>query len=155
MLSFIRLSTITTLLEVVNAACDYGTAQNPRQANVPVSKFSYDTQTGPLNWFALNTTANALCANGTNQSPILLNSTNAVPIDGNTTLEIPSYPNGALLENLGTNVQVVANGTLVDGGKNYSLAQFHFHTPSEHRVDDQYFPMEAHFVFEAPGQSVT
>jgi carbonic anhydrase len=66
-------------------------------------------------------------------------------------LSIPDYPQGAKFENLGTNVEVVVNGTLVNGAKTYALAQFHFHTPSEHRVDDEHYPMEMHMVFEAAG----
>jgi carbonic anhydrase len=27
-----------------------------------------------------------------------------------------------------------------------SCAQFHFHTPSEHAIDGQYFPLEMHMV---------
>ena len=30
--------------------------------------------------------------------------------------------------------------------KKYKLLQFHFHTPSEHRLRDESFPMEVHFV---------
>jgi carbonic anhydrase len=40
------------------------------------------------------------------------------------------------------------NGTLVVNGTTYPLAQFHFHTPSEHRINNEYFQMECHFVFE-------
>jgi len=32
------------------------------------------------------------------------------------------------------------------GGKQYNLLQFHFHTPSEHRVNAKASPMEVHFV---------
>jgi len=39
-----------------------------------------------------------------------------------------------------------ATDSLQFGGKTYTLAQFHFHAPAEHRIDDEYFPLEAHFV---------
>lgn len=32
---------------------------------------------------------------------------------------------------------------------NYSLLQFHFHTPSEHHVNDKAYPMEIHFVHQS------
>lgn len=32
------------------------------------------------------------------------------------------------------------------GSARYDLVQFHFHAPSEHRIDGRSFPMEAHFV---------
>jgi carbonic anhydrase len=41
----------------------------------------------------------------------------------------------------------------VDGAKTYDLAQFHFHTPREHRVNEEIYMMELHFVFEAAGKS--
>jgi carbonic anhydrase len=35
----------------------------------------------------------------------------------------------------------------------FSLKQFHFHSPSEHTVDGEYFPLEMHLVHEAAGNS--
>ena len=47
-------------------------------------------------------------------------------------------------------------GTLTVNGRNYSLFEFHFHTPSEHTIDNDRTPMEVHFVFrdvaKEPGQ---
>ena len=38
---------------------------------------------------------------------------------------------------------------LVIDGKEYKLAQFHFHTPSEHQIHGQnYYYMEVHFVHQ-------
>jgi hypothetical protein len=34
-------------------------------------------------------------------------------------------------------------------GKRYRLSQFHFHTPSEHLLDGEAFPMELHLVHQA------
>jgi carbonic anhydrase len=31
------------------------------------------------------------------------------------------------------------------------LKQFHFHSPSEHHINGQVYPMEVHFVFQADG----
>jgi carbonic anhydrase len=123
---------------------------------VPVNKYSYVGLSGPLNWYGLNQTANAMCAVGMNQSPIDIgnSSMTSVASGSSINLSIPDYPSGAKFENLGTTVEVVVNGSLVDGSKTYALAQFHFHTPSEHRIDDEYYPMEAHFVFEAEGITV-
>jgi carbonic anhydrase len=38
-------------------------------------------------------------------------------------------------------------GSVSVEGRTYNLTQFHFHTPSEHTVDEHPAPMEAHFVF--------
>lgn len=37
-------------------------------------------------------------------------------------------------------------------GKVFELKQFHHHSPSEHTVDGEYFPLEVHFVHEAEGR---
>ncbi len=38
------------------------------------------------------------------------------------------------------------DGELRLGGDSFQLLQFHFHTPSEHRVDGEEFPLEIHLV---------
>lgn len=42
-------------------------------------------------------------------------------------------------------------GTTTFAGKEFALKQFHHHTPSEHRINDEYFPLEIHMVHEAAG----
>ncbi len=144
---------VASFLAEVDAACNYGTSEFPREPAVPASKFSYTGLTGPLNWYGLNKTANTMCDRGLNQSPIDVTASNTTITNGSyIALNVPPYPKGAEFENLGTNVEVVVNGTLVDGNKTYSLAQFHFHTPSEHHIDDEYYAIEVHFVFEAAGK---
>jgi hypothetical protein len=51
-------------------------------------------------------------------------------------------------ENLGTTIEVIVNGTTKFGGTDFRLKQFHMHTPSEHRVNDEYYPLEVHMVHE-------
>ena len=46
---------------------------------------------------------------------------------------------------------MIVNGTATFDGTNYALKQFHFHTPSEHRIDEEYFPLEMHMVHQATG----
>ncbi|PNY28636.1 Uncharacterized protein TCAP_01439 [Tolypocladium capitatum] len=138
----------------VLAACNYGTSYFPREPNVTVGSFGYTGLNGPLNWYGLNKTANKLCATGRHQSPININASIPTSSDGFVSFKIDSYPEGAVFENLGTTLEVPANGTLVTDSKTYGLTQFHFHTPSEHRIELEHFPMEAHFVFEADDKSV-
>ncbi|KAH8802925.1 alpha carbonic anhydrase [Xylogone sp. PMI_703] len=147
---------IAILLRGAGAACNYGTSEFPREPSVPPNSFSYTGLTGPLNWYGLNKSTNALCSLGTRQSTIDIATSSIPTVPGSSvTLSVPRYPSGAKFENLGTNAEVVVNGTLVDGPKEYSLAQFHFHTPGEHHVNHEYYPMEVHFVFEAADRPMT
>jgi carbonic anhydrase len=52
------------------------------------------------------------------------------------------------VENNGHTIEVkVASGSYLRiGQERYQLVQFHFHTPSEHRLQGQEYPMELHFV---------
>jgi carbonic anhydrase len=61
-------------------------------------------------------------------------------------MDIPDA--GVVFENLGTTIEVVVNGTTSFAGTNYRLVQFHMHTPSEHHVNDEYFPLEVHMVHQ-------
>lgn len=51
-------------------------------------------------------------------------------------------------ENLGTTIEVIVNGTTSFAGSDFRLKQFHMHTPSEHRIGEEYYPLELHFVHE-------
>ncbi|KAF9359775.1 hypothetical protein BGX34_008160 [Mortierella sp. NVP85] len=44
--------------------------------------------------------------------------------------------------------------SLVIGGKTYVLQQFHFHSPSEHRVNDHFADAELHLVHQAEDKSL-
>lgn len=136
------------------ANCAYGTSVLPRLANVPVSSFSYSGLSGPLNWFGLNETTNRQCDIGTHQSPIVIDSTVPLLPPSSASLEIQDYPNGARLENLGTNIEVIVNGSLTDKttGTAFTLTQCHWHTPGEHRLFDEFYPMEMHCVFQSESE---
>jgi carbonic anhydrase len=119
---------------------------------VKANAFNYTDLGGPLNWYGLNTTANSACSKGSHQSPIdIMTQDIEYTSNGSTKFEVPSVY-GARFENLGSGLEVVmANGSLTANGTTFPLAQFHFHTPSEHRVNEEYFPMECHFVFQTKG----
>ncbi|KAJ5561702.1 carbonic anhydrase [Penicillium sp. DV-2018c] len=71
--------------------------------------------------------------------------------EGDVRIYIP-LAESAKLENLGAGLEVVlGNGTLTTSDNTYQLVQFHWHTPSEHRIDQKHFPLEAHFVFQDTG----
>ena len=147
MRSYLLLSLATGLTEAI---CHHGTNAFYRRA--AEATFGYTNLQGPLAWHALST-ENELCAKGKTQSPISVTADNSSPVEGSTlNFDITNFPDGAELENLGTTLEVAANGTISLNDKTYNLAQFHFHTPSEHRIDDEYYPMEVHFVFQDDGK---
>ncbi|KAF5380064.1 hypothetical protein D9615_006113 [Tricholomella constricta] len=110
--------------------------------------FGYTGVKGPIGWAGLSPN-NALCSTGSWQSPINLNASIGPPAV-NPKVRIPDGYGD--FENLGTTVEVPAVGQTYFGGKLYQLQQFHFHTPSEHRINEEYFPLEIHLVHQASGE---
>src|SRR3954451_22460699 len=134
------------------ASCAHGTYLYRREeavGGVKIPDFNYRTTKGPTNWHSISP-ENKICAIGKTQSPIILDST--IPIEGSgfVKMEIESQ-HDIPFENLGTTVEVLVDGKTVVGNSTFSLKQFHFHTPSEHRINEEYFPIEVHFVHEAEG----
>jgi carbonic anhydrase len=152
-----RFLSILPLLAGALAHEHHGTSLFPRDAALAPPTFGYHGLTGPLNWFNLNQTANAMCAKGTHQSPIdLSQSFLLADASSNPQISLSAAPQGAEFINLGTTVEVMgANGTLVMKGKTSKLAQFHFHSPSEHSINGVYYPLEMHFVFQADDASLS
>jgi carbonic anhydrase len=135
------------------ASCLHGTRLMPRQFSAP--DYSYTRERGPLNWHGIRPEY-ATCARGRNQSPInfLANTPGVRTITSAAERPRIDYPpvKSAEFRNLATTVQVfLSSGTLEFGGAKWALRQYHFHTPSEHRVQDEYYPFEAHFVHERIG----
>lgn len=145
---------ILPLLTAATASCLRGTSLLPRAADgvVEVNSFNYTATGGPLNWYGLDK-ENFACSKGKRQSPIDINTEDiGYSSHKNISFYVPNADH-VKFENLGSGLEVVlTNGTLITSSGHYKLAQFHFHTPSEHRVNEEYFPMEAHFVFENAGK---
>ena len=149
------LATFSTLLTAISASCYHGLSARQADGTVTSNTFNYTALGGPLNWFGLKP-ENTACSKGMFQSPINIE-TNAISYAaaGSVTMQVPSVQS-AKFENLGSGLEVVMpNGSLVVNGTTYPLAQFHFHTPGEHRVNQEYFPMECHFVFETTSTYLT
>ncbi|KAJ7654911.1 alpha carbonic anhydrase [Mycena rosella] len=138
---FIQTSSLALVLAYVlsvAANCLHGTSFFPRiEGVVPISNFTYSGTRGPLEL----------------QSPIVLN--NAAPKARSAPiLDIPSVGQAEFM-NLGTTLEVTVGGTMFFGGQALQLKQFHFHTPSEHRIDHEYFPLEMHLVHQADDGLIT
>jgi len=106
--------------------------------------WSYSGETGPDNWAQLSPDF-AACGNGSSQSPIDIVGATAADLD---TLELDFGARATSIVNNGHTLQVdVASGSwLHEGDDEYQLIQFHFHSPSEHQIAGELFPLEAHFV---------
>ncbi|KAJ9695092.1 hypothetical protein PVL29_010541 [Vitis rotundifolia] len=110
--------------------------------------FGYTGQTGPANWGKLNPQFKE-CAAGKSQSPVDI-ITNETELNPNLKpLSRYYHPGKGTLLNNGFNVEVLFDedvGVLLVDGKNYSLKQMHWHSPSEHRIDGIQYPAELHLV---------
>ena len=106
--------------------------------------WTYEGHHGPSAWGKLEKSFRA-CSDPTEQSPIDL--TGAVRADL-APLAIDWRPEVFKVVNNGHTIQANAgaNGGVTIGENRFALAQFHFHTPSEHALDGQRTEMEAHFV---------
>jgi len=149
---FCAVAASTVLYQSASASCAHGTSLHPRaEGAFEGAAFGYTDPIGPLQWSKLKP-ENSLCLTGTRQSPINLNSTTVAHDAGSAYKVAIADTAGSEFENLGTTVEVLVNGTLETALKSYKMKQFHFHSPSEHRLNEQFFAMESHFVFEAEGR---
>lgn len=116
----------------------------PALATAAGPHWSYEDQAGPEHWGELDP-GYAACASGQQQSPINIANDKPAKLPK---LEF-SYTAAPLkIRNNGHTIQVdyAPGSTLTLDGQTYQLAQFHFHTPSEHLVDGRASPMEMHLV---------
>ncbi|KAF2654571.1 carbonic anhydrase [Lophiostoma macrostomum CBS 122681] len=133
------------LASTASATCLHGLSKFKRaEGEVVVGTFGYTGLKSPLNWASLDE-GNLACKSGRNQSPINIDDTIALATEA-PTVDIPEQ--AVEFENLGTTIEVIVNGTTSFAGTDFRLKQFHVHTPSEHRLGDEYFPLELHFVHE-------
>lgn len=117
----------------------------------PMAHWSYEGEEGPKNWSELDERY-SMCIEGSNQSPINITNTIEAKL---LPLELEDNSKGTTFINNGHTVQVnfAGGSTLTLDGKEYSLKQVHFHTPSENTIEGKSYPMEAHLV-HASGSSL-
>lgn len=145
---------LTAVPSFTAAVCHHGTSLWARE--VDIATFDYEGETGPIGWAALDE-ANEQCARGIRQSPVNLVETPEINIvqGVEVKLSLPSVYGGAELENLGSTLEVMMEGknaSVAYNGMHGELKQFHFHTPSEHHIRGEHYPMETHFVFDTGGK---
>ena len=113
-------------------------------ANAPAVVWDYTGRGSPDAWGRLKPEF-ATCANGTRQSPIDIRDGIKVEL---APIRFDYQPGAFGVIDDGHTVQVnVAPGSSIEVlGRRYALVQFHFHRPSEERIDGKPFDMVVHLV---------
>lgn len=115
--------------------------------------WAYEGEGGPQAWGKLKPEFN-LCASGKRQSPIHIESSNTL-LGPAEPLQFNYWPSNGTVVNNGHTIQVDVDGdnAISVRGSTYRLVQFHFHHPSEERINYKTFAMVAHLVHRnAEGQ---
>jgi carbonic anhydrase len=120
-----------------------GQAPNPHAAH-----WSYGGEGGPEAWGQLKPEF-ATCATGSRQSPIDIRSGVKVDLEP---IQFDYRPTGFSVVDNGHTIQVNLGGgnSIEVQGRRFDLLQFHFHRPSEERVNGRQFDMVAHLVHKDP-----
>ena len=116
-------------------------------ASSVAAPWAYEGEHGPAAWARL-APENAACANGHRQSPIDLTDGIKVELDA---VQFDYRPSDFHVVDNGHTVQVnVAPGNTIEvTGRHYELLQFHFHRPSEERIDGKPFDMVVHLLHKS------
>lgn len=116
----------------------------PAAPKVYSNVWSYEGENGPANWGKINP-AWTKCGNGNRQSPIDIRDGMKVDLEQIT---FDYHPSSFNVTDNGHTVQVmVGNGNYITvGNRTYELVQFHFHRPSEERINGKGFEMVMHLV---------
>ncbi|CAG8544748.1 3477_t:CDS:1 [Funneliformis caledonium] len=123
-------------------------------------EFGYVGSIGPANWHLLSEESK-VCLTGKNQSPIDITSQDLKtlakppPAEFKNAKDVESFNNGNTVEIFSGKEGVPLPATIQVDGETYDLQQFHFHTPSEHRVNGKHFDIEQHLVFTTKDEKVS
>ncbi|MFL5418262.1 MAG: carbonic anhydrase [Myxococcales bacterium] len=138
-----RLRSLPALLAALPAlAASPALAQHSEAAH----PWSYDGAHGPTHWGDLKPEY-ATCKRGKHQTPIDIRGAKIADLPA---IEFSYAPSPFRILDNGHSVQVNpgAGNFITVGGKRYDLVQFHFHHPSEERIEGKAFPLVAHLVHE-------
>jgi carbonic anhydrase len=106
--------------------------------------WSYEGDDGPEHWGELSADYE-VCGTGAEQSPVNLDKGELTTLED---LAFAYTPSATSVVDNGHTIQVNLDhgGTMTLDGVEYTLAQFHFHAPSEHQMGGANYPMEVHLV---------
>ena len=143
-----RTAGLVAALRAEKAAAQGAVPGASAQLSAHAPHWSYGGDAGPDSWGRLQPEF-AKCSSGTRQSPIDIRG--GIPVD----LEPVQFDYRATGFNVidnGHTVQVnLGQGNTIETlGRRYELLQFHFHRPSEERINGRQFDMVAHLVHKDP-----
>ncbi len=108
--------------------------------------WAYEGAGGPENWSNLDS-KNKVCATGQRQSPIDIRDGIKVDLEP---IKFDYRPSTFRIVDNGHTIQVaVGDSSITVTGKTYELVQFHFHKPSEEKVNGKSFDMVVHLVHKS------
>ena len=137
-------STMTLHARALSAALSIGLLSSALSASAAPPHWTYTGSEGAAHWSEIDASF-AQCALGHQQSPIDITRTVKTALPqlvfhyGSATPTI--WNNGHTVQ-----VNLPPGNTLQVGDQTYELLQFHFHTPSEERIQGKSQPMVVHFV---------
>lgn len=125
------------------AAAAAALANAPRRG----TNWSYEGELGPANWSKINDNW-AKCSAGNRQSPIDLRDGLKVNLEQ---IGFDYHPSSFNEVNNGHTIQVTVGGGnfITVGNQTYELEQFHFHRPSEERINGRGTEMVMHMVHKS------
>jgi carbonic anhydrase len=108
--------------------------------------WAYQGKAGPSHWGALENEF-ATCTLGKYQSPIDIKQSAAKRANLDA-IKFDYKPSALKIIDNGHTIQINydSGSTITVGGTQYELVQFHFHRPSEEKIDGKAFDMVAHLV---------
>ncbi len=130
-------------------SCNQQEPSSHSHAKKQLAHWGYEGKEGPEKWDKICKEYSA--CGGKHQSPINIMTAGAKEDVHLKPIKLKYNTTHVHIINNGHTVQFNCDeGSFVEAGdKEYSLKQFHFHTPSEHEVNGDHYPMEAHFVHQA------
>ena len=109
-----------------------------------VAHWSYGGEGGPQAWGGLRADF-AKCSMGSRQSPIDIRGGIAVDLDP-VQFDYRATPFRVIDNGHTVQVNVEPGNSIIANGRRFELLQFHFHRPSEERINGRQFDMVAHLV---------
>ena len=129
---------------VIAAACAFALLPLAAHADEAHHEWDYGSKHGPKHWAEIKSEF-ATCGIGKEQSPIDIRGAVHDKLDP---IAFDYHPTPLRIIDNGHTVQVIYGpGSFISiGDQRYELQQFHFHKPSEERINGKSYPMVAHLV---------